>query len=187
MGINENDLIIGSVGSLIKRKKFDDILSSLYSLSNKSNINNIKCLLLGEGPEKEFLQREINRKRLYDKVILTGFKSDVFSYINALDIFILTSEREGFSRVVIEAMLMGKPVIASRIAGPSELVKENETGFLFEPGDVEAITDYTQKLISSTSLRKSMGDAGRKRVIENFSIEKYVSKVSAVFSELTES
>ncbi|MDP6388194.1 MAG: glycosyltransferase, partial [Candidatus Pacebacteria bacterium] len=148
---------------------------------------NIKCLIIGEGPEKASLQQEIERKGLNNKVILTGFKTDIISYINALDIFLLTSEREGFSRVVIEAMLMGKPVIAPRIVGPSELVIENETGFLFKTGNVVELADYIFKLTSSHAMRKKMGEAGKKRVINNFSIEKYVSQVSAVFSDLTAS
>jgi len=187
LGIKENDLLIGSAGSLIKRKQFNHLISSLSYLQSSKNIESIKCLIIGEGPEKKSLQHEIEKKGLNNKVILAGFKTDVISYINALDIFVLTSEREGFSRVVIEAMLMGKPVIAPRIAGPSELVIENETGFLFKTGDIAQLSEYIFKLASSNEMRNMMGEAGKKRVINNFSIEKYVSQVSAVFSDLTAS
>lgn len=184
LGIKKDELLIGSAGSLIKRKQFGHLISSLSYLVNRESLNNTKCLIIGDGPEKALLQDEIKQKKLNNKVILAGFKTDAISYINALDIFLLTSEREGCPRVILEAMLLGKPVIASRIAGPSELVKENETGFLFQSGNIEEIADYILKLVSSPSMRKEMGQAGRKRVIKNFSVEKYVSGVSKTFSEV---
>ncbi|OGL43508.1 MAG: hypothetical protein A2W05_09530 [Candidatus Schekmanbacteria bacterium RBG_16_38_10] len=101
-----------------------------------------------------------------------------------MDIFVLPSEREGFPRVILEAMLMGKPVIASRIAGPAELVIDKETGFLFQTGNIEKLADCISSLLLSPRLRMEMGEAGRKRVIENFSIEKYVESVSKVINEV---
>lgn len=184
LGVGENELLIGAVGSLVKRKRFKDLIDAVFYLVNREAFNKLKCLIIGDGPEREFLQKEINRNRLNDRVILTGFKSDAISYINALDILILPSEREGFSRVILEAMLMGKPVVASRIAGPSELVIEGKTGFLFKVGNTREIADCILSLLTSPSLRKDMEEAGRKRVIENFPIDAYVSGVVKVFEEV---
>ena len=206
LGIKEEEFVIGSAGSLVRRKRFDDLIKALGYLkaqnmttsplsSAKSPhppfvkggqggiFNKIKCVIIGDGPEREALKKLIEKTGLDDTVILAGFKSDAISYINAMDIFVLSSEREGFSRVILEAMLMGKAVVATNIAGPSELVVDNETGFLYKAGDVKGLSERLSKLASSLALRKDFGKAGRKRAIENFSIEKYVSRVSSIIAE----
>jgi glycosyltransferase involved in cell wall biosynthesis len=221
LGIKEDELLIGAVGSLVKRKRFDDLIKAVAYLKQGTesvlpnpesvilnlvqnlfrtglfrhlnqtlkqvqgdSLDKIKCIIVGDGPERESLQKEIDKHNLNDKVILTGFKSDAISYINAMDIFILPSEREGFPRVILEAMLMGKPVVASRIAGPTELVIEKQTGLLFQVGNIEELAGCISNLLLSSQLREEMGQTGRKRVIENFSIEKYVSEVSNILSEV---
>lgn len=193
LGVREDELLIGAVGSLVKRKRFNDLIKAVLYLTPHPNplpqgerdkVRRIKCIIVGDGPERESLQKEISKNRLDDSVRLIGFKSDAISYINAMDIFVLPSEREGFSLVTLEAMLMGKPVIASRIAGPTELVIDRETGFLFQTGSIKELADRISELISSPQLRKDMGEAGRKRAIENFSIGEYVNQVSSVFAEM---
>ena len=72
---------------------------------------------------------KVNERNLDSRIIFTDFQSDAISYINALDIFVMPSEKEGLPRVILEAMLLGKPVIASDVTGPSELVVDGETGF----------------------------------------------------------
>ena len=194
-GVKNDELLIGTVGSLVKRKRFNDLIkviayiSSQFTAFDPSSVrgfhsSQIKCIIVGDGPEREFLQKEIYKYKLNNKVILTGFKSDAISYINAMDIFVLPSEREGFPRVILEAMLMGKPVIASRIAGPAELVIDKETGFLFQTGNIEELADCISTLLLTPQLRGEMGKTGRKRVIENFSIEEYVNQVSTVLAEV---
>lgn len=196
LGVKDNELLIGTVGSLVKRKRFNDLIkviayissqftpASLREAGRAVHGSQIKCIIVGDGPEREFLQKEIYKYKLNNTVILTGFKSDAISYINSMDIFVLPSEREGFPRVILEAMLMGKPVIASRIAGPAELVIDKETGFLFQTGNIEELADCISTILLTPQLKGEMGGAGRKRVIENFSIEKYVNQVSTVLAEV---
>ncbi len=187
LGINKNELLIGTAGSLVKRKRFNDLIKAVALLRTQTTetpLNKIKCLIIGEGPERESLQKDIDKNKLTDRIILTGFKSDAISYINAMDIFVLPSEREGFPRVILEAMLTGKPVIASRIAGPTELVIDKKTGLFFETSNIIDLAHCISRLLSSLQLRKDMGGAGKKEVIENFSIEKYIKQVSSVLAEV---
>jgi len=97
-----------------------------------------------------------------------------------MDIFVLTSEQEGLPRVILEAMLMGKPVVASNVSGPSELVVDGETGFLVPAKNPQAFAKSILKLVENPTLRTQMGENARKRVIENFSIEKYVKGVEGI-------
>ena len=201
-GIKEDKIVIGSVGSLVKRKRFDDLIkvvaylrsqnSSRISRDKTQNLGHqtsdirlrtkIKCIIVGDGPERETLLKEIDKNNLNDRVLLPGFKFDAISYINAMDIFVLLSEREGLPRVILEAMLMGKPVIASKAAGSVELVIDKETGFLFHIGNTKELAESISTLLSSPELRREMGERGRKRVTENFSIEKYVAEVSQILT-----
>ncbi|GER93556.1 glycosyltransferase family 1 protein [hot springs metagenome] len=181
--VSENDILIGTVGSLIKRKRLKDLIEAISIAANKTD-HTIKCIIIGEGTERENLVDLVKRKNLHDKVIFTGFQVDAVSYINAMDIFVLTSEKEGLPRVILEAMLMGKPVVASNVTGPAELVVDGETGFLVPVMNIDTIVNAILKLIQNPDLRNQLGEKARKRAIEHFSIEKYVTGVEKIFEEV---
>ena len=179
-GISKDDILIGTAGSLIKRKRLNDLIEAISIAANKTG-HTIKCIIIGEGPERENLVDLVKRENLHNKVIFTGFQLDAVSYINAMDIFVLTSEKEGLPRVILESMLMGKPVVASNVTGPAEIVVDGETGFLVPVRHPEVFAGCVLKLIEDHELREQMGEKARRRVIENFSIEKYVAGVENVF------
>ncbi|MBI3753102.1 MAG: glycosyltransferase family 4 protein [Deltaproteobacteria bacterium] len=185
-GIGDGEMVIGTVGSLIKRKRINDLLEAVGELNNKFKIQNskFKIIVVGDGPERKSLQEDVLKKGLQDKVIFTGFQTDAISYINAMDIFVLSSEQEGLPRVILEAMLMAKPVIACDVTGPSELVVDGETGFLVPAKNPQALTEALLKLIASSELRNVMGEKGRARAREKFSMDAYISGVSKVFEEV---
>ena len=141
-------------------------------------------MIVGDGPEKENLQIEARKKGLHERVIFTGFQSDAISYINVMDIFVLSSENEGLPRVILEAMLMAKPVVACNVTGSSELVIDGETGFLVSVKDPDALAAAMSRLIASSELRNTMGAMGRERVLEKFSMEAYITGVSKIFEEV---
>lgn len=180
--LSNDDILIGTVGSLIKRKRIKDLIKAFFIVANRTE-HPIKCMIVGEGPEKENLISLVKKTNLTNKFIFTGFQ-DGISYINAMDIFVLTSEKEGFSKVILEAMLMGKPVVSSDIIGPSELVVDKETGFLVTMGKINMIANAILKLVNSDEMRRYIGGRARKRAIENFSIERYVNQVSDVLAEV---
>jgi len=107
-GISDNDILIGSVGSIIKRKRFNDMIDAVHLVRTKTDCQ-FKCLIVGEGSELDNLRKMAKSKNLDDIVLFTGFQTDAISYTNAMDLFILTSEKEGLPRVILEAMLMEKP------------------------------------------------------------------------------
>ncbi|MCL5791383.1 MAG: glycosyltransferase [Deltaproteobacteria bacterium] len=182
-GISDNEIVIGTVGSLIKRKQIKGLVESIAVIAGISE-QPMKCMIVGKGPEKDNLVEMVKRKNLDGSVIKNSIPSFAISYINAMDILVMASEKEGLPRVILEAMLMGKPVIACDIAGPSELIVDGETGFLVSVGKADATASAILRLIENPALRKQMGEKGRKRVIENFSIEKYVDGTENVFAEV---
>ncbi len=182
-GISDKDILIGTVGSLIKRKRIMDLIEATAIVAKRSE-HPIKCMIIGKGPEKENLMTKIKERNLDSRIIFTDFQSDAISYINALDIFVLTSKSEGLPRVILEAMLMERPVVALNVTGPSELVIDGETGFLVPVGQTEAIASAILRLIENPALREQMGEKAKERIIRNFPVEKYVNDVENVFAEV---
>lgn len=182
-GISDKDVLIGTAGSLIKRKRIRDLIETLAIITNKIEYP-VKCMIIGKGPEKEHLAIKVTEKNLDSRIIFTDFQTDAISYINALDIFVMLSEKEGLPRVVLEAMLMAKPVVASNVTGSAELIVNGETGFLVPVRRPEAFADCILELIENHELREQMGEKARRRVIENFSIEKYIAGVENIFEKI---
>ena len=113
-----------------------------------------------------------------------GFQAQVLDWTAALDICVLASASEGLPRVLLEAMLLGKPVLASRVSGSAELVVDGHTGLLFPYADRPALTAALATLIASPARRQAMGQAGRARVLAHYSLDAYVAGVQQVFDEV---
>ncbi|MBI5191816.1 MAG: glycosyltransferase [Nitrospirae bacterium] len=183
--IKNNTIIIGTVCSLIKRKRVSDLLYALNEIDKTSKtIVDYKCILVGDGAERKNLEKLVHKLNLKDRVIFTGFNPDAISYTNIMDIFVLTSEREGLPRAILEAMLMAKPVVAYDVIGPSELVLNEQTGYLVPFKNIKILSNTIQRLLVSKPLRDQLGENGKRRVIEQFSIENYVAGVGKVIKEV---
>ncbi len=113
---------------------------------------------------------------------LLGFRSDVSALMAACDLFVLPAPAEPFGLVVIEAMALGKPVIAAGAGGPLEIVANGETGLLFEPGNSESLAAAMKQLLADADLRKRMGEAGRKRYEEMFTAQEMAGKMLAAYA-----
>lgn len=140
-------------------------------------------VLVGDPfPGYEYILEEIREKirsrKLETRVSYLGFRKDIPEVMASLDIFVLPSVLpDSFPTVILEAMAAGKPVIATKSGGASEMVLEGETGFLIPINEVSAGTKAISTLIENPSLRNSMGESGRQRVLENFSLESFEQKI----------
>ena len=177
LGVDEGALVIGTVCSLVKRKRVSMLLEAVAALKDRGDI---RAVIVGEGPDAGALKRKAQALGISGRVVFTGFSSDALSYINAFDIFVLPSGNEGLPRVILEAMLMGKPVAAFDIIGPDELVEDSRTGLLSPDGDLGALAEKISLLAASPEIRREFGARARERVLKNFSIESYVKGVEEV-------
>lgn len=182
-GIPDGHVLIGTVGNLVRRKRVDDFLRIL-SLVSRGGGQRVFGMVVGDGPERDRLAAEAARLGIEGICRFTGARKEALSFINAMDVFVLPTEREGFPRVLLEAMLMGKPVVASRVPGPEQLVIDGETGFLVPVGRTEGFAAAVNRLLVDTVLRERLGENGRRRVVAEFSIERYVRGVEDVFQEV---
>ncbi len=173
--------VIGTVGQLAARKGIPHLLQALAVLRDEGVRPG--CLILGEGPQRAELERQVGQLKLQGQVVFTGFQAIPLAWVQAMDICVLCSSKEGLPRVVLEAMLAARPVIGSDVTGTRELIVHEETGLLYGYGDVPALTAALRRLLSDPLTRRAMGDAGRQRVEVGFSIEAYVAGVTAVLDE----
>lgn len=176
-----NSLVIGTVGRLAPIKAVGHLLEALAQLKHEGLAP--LCVIVGEGAQRPELEAAALRLGLQNQVSFAGFQSNPLAWVQAMDICVLCSSKEGLPRVVLEAMLAGKPVIGSDVTGTRELVVHEETGLLYAFGDISALTAALRRLQGDPALRQAMGEAGRRRVEAQFSIDAYVSGVSRVLEE----
>jgi glycosyltransferase involved in cell wall biosynthesis len=166
-GFSAGDLLIGICAAMRPEKAHRDLLLALARLRERGI--SAKALMIGDGPERAAIERTIAALNLSGSAFITGFKDDVRPYLAICDVVVLASHAiETFSIAALEAMAMGKPLVLTRIGGAEEQVISGENGFLYEPGDIEALTDKLAALqLSST--RERLGMASRERVASLFS------------------
>lgn len=116
-----------------------------------------RLVIYGEGPMHETLQEQINGLGLQDAVVLAGRTNELWNKIACAEAFLLTSEYEGMSNALIEAMCLGLPVISTKVAGATDLIQDGENGFLIDVKDSEALADRMARLADSPDLREQMG------------------------------
>lgn len=179
-GIPDDSILICTVARLHPQKGIPFVIKAINTVVKKGL--KATAVVVGDGPlrnEIEALIRAVNAP-----VVLAGFQKDVFPFIRAADIFILPSLWEGFGLSIIEAMSFSKPVIASSVGGISEIVEDGGSGILCPPGDHEKLADAMVMLIQNPDLRKTMGDAGKKRVEQLFTAERMSRRYQKIYREL---
>lgn len=135
------------------------------------------------GNSEQQLKLLIREYRLDDQITLVTFQPTILPFLQATDILLHLAHNEPFGRVLIEAMAAGKPVIASNSGGPAEIVVHGKTGFLVNENDITAVCDQLDLLLQNPAMRQNMGAAGRKRVLEQFTLQ-HLEKVPDIISGL---
>lgn len=176
-----SQIIIALVGRISRWKGQKVLLNSFYQILKKHN--DIKLIFVGSPPPNQELflieiKDQINQLNISDKVQLIPFTNEISKIWQSIDIAVVPSiEPEPFGLVAVEAMLAHKPLIGSNHGGLTEIIINNETGFLVEPKNEETLSNALIKLIENPSLRSSFGEKGYQRAINEFSIDTYVKKL----------
>ena len=181
-GIEPEDTVIGVVSKLWEGKGHEIIIDAVAHLLDRGH--KLKLLIVGEGDLEDRLKQKVTRLGITEAVVFTGFWSNVPEVTAILDISALPSFYEGMGRVVLEAMAAGKPVVASRVGGLTELVEDQVTGYLVPAGDVDALAERLETLIKDPVLRQKMGNKGSERVRQEHSAETMVELIHEVYAQL---
>ncbi len=165
------------VGRLATAKGLPILLESLVVL--KRLYPDILLTVVGDGPDRESLQKITAQLGLNSNVHYVGYKSqaEVREYFQQTDIFVMSSFAEGIPVVLMEAMASGIPVVATQIAGVSELVEDGINGCLVPPGNAIFLQEKIEKLLLDASLRVKFGTAGRLKVEQEFNIHHEVARL----------
>ena len=141
-------------------------------------------LIIGDGPLRTELEDLKQELRLQNNVLFLGNRRDIPSILHTLDLFVLSTHKEGLPIVLLEAMAAGKPVVATAVDGNPELVQNRRTGRTVPPRDPEALKDAICEVLSNPSLAKEMGQKGRERVQDHFTIEKMIASYEDIYTSL---
>lgn len=166
------EVTIGIVARLSEEKRHADLLEAFSSLSKKYPY--IKLLVVGDGPLRDQLEDITQRLKIESKVSFVGFQKDVYRYLSGMDIFVLPSRTEGLPIAIMEAMVWGLPVVASRVGGIPEIVDDQVTGILFEPGSLDELRRALAQLIEDPEKRRYLGDNGRNKVCRSFHPDRFI-------------
>jgi glycosyltransferase involved in cell wall biosynthesis len=183
LNISDSVVVVGIIGVFDECKGHIYILQAIERIVSEG-IKDIVCLVVGEGREWEKLKRFVRDKKLQGYVRFLGYRKDVPLLLKAMDFVAMPSIQESFPRVPLEAMAMKLPVIATSVGGLPELIDDGKTGILVPPADVDALCVALQFLIGSPKARKSMGNAGRRRVEERFRIENNIRMTAALYLDV---
>lgn len=184
---NFDGVLLGVVALLIPRKGHIFFFNSILKLISEARLKSSDFVVLieGDGPQKETLIEFVLQHNLAEVIKFVPHQENIFDFMYALDVLILPSvEDEDFPNVILEAMGLGKPVIASRIAGTAEQVIDGFTGFLVEPNNVNAMACAIESIVKNRDKRLEMGLAGLARFNKNFTASKALIKYLNLFKEL---
>ncbi|MBN2000455.1 glycosyltransferase family 4 protein [candidate division KSB1 bacterium] len=183
LGIPADDAVFGFVGQLDERKGIFCLLNAFKMAASQYPA---RLLLAGEGPMEAEILCFIKENGLADRVFLLGFMNDVSELYKNMDVFILPSLWEGFGIVLIEAMAAGKPVVTTAVSSMPEIVQHEKTGLVVPVNNAHDLADALLKLMKDRHLARRMGEKGRNRVLQLFTMEKMLDSLEQLFEKLLE-
>jgi glycosyltransferase involved in cell wall biosynthesis len=187
LGVPADSLVVGYVGWLTLIKGGTYLVSAMARVAKKYPKSLL--VLVGKGDdlddEEMRLKEQVKNLGIGDKVRFLGWRSDVEEIMGCFDVFVLPSLNEGMGRVLVEAMAAGLPIVASRVGGIPDLIKDGENGLLISAANAPALAQAIADLLADKKKRKRMGEAGKKRC-RQFSSEVMVAQINNLYTALVE-
>jgi glycosyltransferase involved in cell wall biosynthesis len=175
-------LVVGAIGRLSAEKGFDDLIRAVPAVLRRGL--DIELWIAGGGNADATLQALINAQGLGSRVKLLGFQEDTIALFHALDIFVLSSLREGLPNALLEAMAMGIPVVSTKVAGVRAVIRDGDTGLLCAPGDVDGLATCIARLASDPKLRERLASTGRRVIEQHFSFARRAAMELEVYDRV---
>ena len=144
----------------------------------------MKFLVVGDGPLRKDMEEQTLTLGLTKDIIFTGWKTNVADYIGVMDIFCIPSRWEALPLVLLEAMALGKPVVATNVGGIQEALEDGKTGILVPPFNSGALANAIMSLVSNRETAQMMGKAGTQRAQQLFSVEKMIMHYERLYLDL---
>ncbi|MBL8817478.1 MAG: glycosyltransferase family 4 protein [Planctomyces sp.] len=183
-GFDSGITVIGAAGRLSEEKGFHHLIDAVARLIRDGH--QVGLVIAGEGHLREQLQQQIDLHEMQSHIRLAGFLSDPRDLYRAVDLFVLSSIREGLPNVVLEAMASQRPVVVTACNGIPRLVENDRNGVVVRPDSVESLYNGIQKCLSSSSFCRSIAAEGRTTIEEQFCFDRRMQKVIRVYGKLSD-
>ncbi|MFQ5772741.1 MAG: glycosyltransferase family 4 protein [bacterium] len=182
LGLLNGEKIVGMVGRFSKQKSPLDFIKAIPEVLKENH--NVRFILVGDGELKQEMYKLAEKLGIDSRLMFLGFRDDVPELLQILDVFVLTSLWEGLGRSLTEAMYTGRPVVATKVEGVPELVKDGETGILVQPKDIHSIANGIQKLLRDEKKAIQLGKAAKQRNSHDFDAERMVADLENVYTQI---
>ena len=183
LGLSDEAFVFGTVGRLVPTKGQRFLIDAYTQVKGK--IPQAKLVIIGDGLLARNLQDQAKQLNAFEDIIFTGYRTDVLELLMAFDVFVLPSLAEGLSIALLEAMARGLPVIASRVGGIPEVCGKSSCGVLVAPQNVSALTSAMVEIaLLDEQERKNLGVNSRRRIIEEFSVDMMVGKLTEIYHSM---
>jgi L-malate glycosyltransferase len=184
LGIAPNTFVVGTVGRLMPIKGFDYLIESFAQFHRQQGAQESKLVIVGDGPLRAALGRCVETHGLSRNVEFLGGRTDVYDVMGVFDVFALSSLHEGVPMVLLEAMALGVPIVASHVGGIREILKNGKEAVLVPAKDPEALARAIGVVAGSFELRAELIRAARRRVETQFSIQSSAAKMHEMYRSL---
>lgn len=184
LGIAPLDFVVGKIARLTPLKGHDDLIDAAPSLVN--SCPQIKFLLVGDGPWRERLETKVRVLGLKSHFVFAGLvpPEAIPRYVGIMDVLAHLSRREGLARALPQALAAGRPIVAYACDGADEICLPGQTGFLIRPGEWHELPKHLLELARDPALRERLGQEGRRRVQEQFPVERMVHDLAGLYRRL---
>lgn len=182
LGLKPEDPCLSAIGRMTNQKGFTFLVRALPSIAERSP--GVRCLFVGDGPLRYDLEREAHALGVADICRFTGMRTDIPDILSATDVFVMPSLSEGFPMVLLEAMGMGRPVVATAVSGNPELIEDGRTGKLVAPSDPKALAEAVLRLLENPDEAQALGKAALIKVSTSFTVQIMVEKTERVYRSL---
>lgn len=182
LNVSRDTVLAGMIGRLEPVKGPEYFVEAARLV--KERFPQAEFLIVGEGSLRHALESRCKELSISDKTSFTGWREDIPEILAILDIVVLPSLNEAVGRILIEAGACGKPVVASRVGGIPEVIRDNETGILVPPRDVTGLANALTSLLENRGRRLTMGEAARDWVDDKFTASRMVERFSSLYTEL---
>ncbi len=182
LGIPGDRFAVGWIGRMTAVKRTDDVLVAFKRLRD-SGVDAVLCMV-GDGPDRLQLEQRAHELGVARDTLFLGYQEDVAQFYAAFDALVLPSGNEGTPVSVIEALAAELPVVATRVGGVPDVVRDGEDGFLVEAGATDDLADRLAQLAGDPALRARMGKQGRERVLPRYAVERLVEDIDELYQSL---
>jgi len=182
LGLKEGQHLVLYIGRLRPVKGIEYGLRAFAAAQSQQH--SMHMVLAGEGEQLDYLKNIANELNVSEHVSFLGVRNDLPDLLAAADSVLMPSLTEGFPRTAIEAMAAGKPIIATNVGGTSEAIINGETGILVPAKNIEVMSSTLLRLVNDENLQFKLGEAGRQRSENNYSVNNYVTRLDGLYRQL---